>query len=255
MARYLHPNRGPDETEGTVLEGFSPTVMGTLDPNWRVRRISVEVTDVLGFALEDCVGVPVLDAVHPMDAPTALSHMTSLALNEAAVALHLRVRKRPRGWQLARVFLCSLIDSKSSPFAFALTPLDALPAPALPVPGPEANRVRELEFRLRRVAAEVRAAGITLFPVAPADSRDLDLLAELSPRQHDILQRLVAGQRTPAIARDLFLSQNTVRNHLSAIFRRFGVHSQSQLLERVKSLQSSSTATAENPRPIETDRH
>jgi DNA-binding CsgD family transcriptional regulator len=256
LARYLHPNPGPDETEGTVLEGFSPTVMGTLDPNWRVRRISVEVTDVLGFALEDCVGVPVLDAVHPMDAPTALSHMTSLALNEAAVALHLRVRKRPHGWQLSRVVLCSLIDSKSSPFAFSLTPLDALPAPAPapPVPGPEASRVRELEFRLRRVAAEVRAAGITLFPVAPGDSRDLDLLAELSPRQHDILQRLVAGQRTPAIARDLFLSQNTVRNHLSAIFRRFGVHSQSQLLERVKSLQSSSTATAENPRPIETDR-
>jgi DNA-binding CsgD family transcriptional regulator len=256
LARYLHPNPGPDETEGTVLEGFSPTVMGTLDPNWRVRRISVEVTDVLGFALEDCVGVPVLDAVHPMDAPTALSHMTSLALNEAAVALHLRVRKRPHGWQLSRVVLCSLIDSKSSPFAFSLTPLEALPAPAPtpPVPGPEASRVRELEFRLRRVAAEVRAAGITLFPVAPGDSRDLDLLAELSPRQHDILQRLVAGQRTPAIARDLFLSQNTVRNHLSAIFRRFGVHSQSQLLERVKSLQSSSTATAENPQPIETDR-
>ena len=243
---------GLDAMEGTVLEGFSPTVMGTLDPSWRVRRISVEVTDVLGFALEDCVGVPVLDAVHPMDAPTALSHMTSLALNEAAVALHLRVRKRPRGWQPSRVVVCTLIDSKSAPFAFSLTPLDALPPAA---PGLEASRVRELEYRLRRIAAEVRTAGITLFPAAPADSRDLDLLAELSPRQHEILQRLVAGQRTPAIASDLFLSQNTVRNHLSAIFRRFGVHSQSQLLERLKSLQSSPTAATENPPPIDTERH
>ena len=255
MARYLHPNRGPDETEGTVLEGFSPTVMGTLDPNWRVRRISVEVTDVLGFALEDCVGVPVLDAVHPMDAPTALSHMTSLALNEAAVALHLRVRKRPRGWQLARVVLCSLIDSKSSPFAFSLTPLDALPAPAPRCRAPKRTVSASSNSACGGSRQKFGPPVSRSFPSPPPTPRDLDLLAELSPRQHDILQRLVAGQRTPAIARDLFLSQNTVRNHLSAIFRRFGVHSQSQLLERVKSLQSSSTATAENPRPIETDRH
>jgi DNA-binding CsgD family transcriptional regulator len=228
--------------------------MGTLDPSWRVRRISVEVTDVLGFTLEDCVGVPVLDAVHPLDAPTALSHMSSLALNEAAVALQLRVKRRPHGWQPSRVVVCSLIDSTSSPFAFSLTPLDAPPSPT-PAPDHDASRVRDLEFRLRRIAAEVRAAGLSLFPAAVTDSRDLNLLAELSPRQHEILQRLVGGQRTPAIARDLFLSQNTVRNHLSAIFRRFGVHSQSQLLERLKSLQSSSPATTETSLPIETDRH
>ena len=233
------------------MEGSFPTVMGTLDPSWRVRRISVEVTDVLGFALEDCVGVPVLDAVHPLDAPTALSHMTSLASNEPAAALHLRVKSRPHGWQLSRVLVCSLIDSTTSPFAFSLTPLDA-PQSATTSPDHDAGRVRDLEFRLRRIAAEVRAAGLTLFPAAASDSRDLNLLAELSPRQHEILQRLVAGQRTPAIARDLFLSQNTVRNHLSAIFRRFGVHSQSQLLDRLSSLQSPSTATG-NPRPVETD--
>jgi hypothetical protein len=109
-----------------------------------LRRISVEVTDVLGFAQEDCVGVPVLDAVHLMDAPTLLSHMTSLALNATAGALHLRVRRRPKGWQLSRV-------------------------------------------------------------VAPTVPGDLDVLAELSPRQHEVLQRLVSGQRTPVIARDLFL--------------------------------------------------
>jgi DNA-binding CsgD family transcriptional regulator len=223
-------------------------VMGTLDPRWRVRRISVEVTDVLGFAQEDCVGVPVLDAVHPMDAPTLLSHMTSLALNATAGALHLRVRRRPKGWQLSRVVVCSLVASKHTPFAFALTPLDAVPPRAQ-----EADRVRDLEVRMRRIATEVRAAGITPFPVAPTVPRDLDALAELSPRQHEVLQRLVSGQRTPVIARELFLSQNTVRNHLSAIFRRFGVHSQSQLLERLKSLSTPTTATEQDPGPIETE--
>ena len=232
-----------------MLDGYSPMVMGTLDPRWRVRRISVEVTDVLGFAQEDCVGVPVLDAVHPMDAPTLLSHMTSLALDATAGALHLRVRRKTKGWQPSRVVVCSLMASKYTPFAFALSPLEVVPPRAH-----EADRVRDLEGRLRRIATEVRAAGITPLPGAPTVPTDLDVLAELSPRQHEVLQRLVSGQRTPVIARDLFLSQNTVRNHLSAIFRRFGVHSQSQLLERLKLLSGSATATPQDPGPIETAR-
>jgi DNA-binding CsgD family transcriptional regulator len=134
-------------------------------------------------------------------------------------------------------------------FAFALSPLEEVPPQ-----GHEADRVRDLEGRLRRIATEVRAAGITPLAVAPTVPGDLDLLAELSPRQHEVLQRLVSGQRTPVIARDLFLSQNTVRNHLSAIFRRFGVHSQSQLLERLKLLSGSGTATPQDPGPIETAR-
>jgi DNA-binding CsgD family transcriptional regulator len=223
-------------------------VMGTLDPRWRVRRISVEVTDVLGFAQEDCVGVPVLDAVHPMDAPTLLSHMTSLALDATAGSLHLRVRRKRKGWQPSRVVVCSLMASKYTPFAFALSPLAEVPPPAT-----EADRVRDLEGRLRRIATEVRAAGITPLSVASRVPGDLDVLSELSPRQHEVLQRLVSGQRTPVIARDLFLSQNTVRNHLSAIFRRFGVHSQSQLLERLQLLSGPTTAPAPDPGPIETE--
>jgi DNA-binding CsgD family transcriptional regulator len=235
-----------------VLDGYSPMVMGTLDPSWRVRRISVEVTDVLGFMQEDCVGVPVLDAVHPMDAAVVLSHMTSLALNATAGALQLRVRRKPSGWQLSRVVVCSLMAStmasRHTSFAFALSPLEEVPPQAH-----EADRVRDLEGRLRRIATEVRAAGITPLAVAPTVPGDLDLLSELSPRQHEVLQRLVSGQRTPVIARDLFLSQNTVRNHLSAIFRRFGVHSQSQLLERLKLLSGPATATPHDAAPIETD--
>jgi DNA-binding NarL/FixJ family response regulator len=58
-----------------------------------------------------------------------------------------------------------------------------------------------------------------------------DLISALSPRQIDIVRRLVSGQRVPAIARDLYLSQSTVRNHLSAIFHRLGVRSQQELCD------------------------
>ncbi|MGN6472198.1 MAG: LuxR C-terminal-related transcriptional regulator, partial [Mycobacteriales bacterium] len=35
-------------------------------------------------------------------------------------------------------------------------------------------------------------------------------------------------------ARELYLSPTTVRNHLSAIFQRFGVHSQRELLDLLR---------------------
>jgi DNA-binding NarL/FixJ family response regulator len=41
--------------------------------------------------------------------------------------------------------------------------------------------------------------------------------------------RLLRGDRVPAIATELFVSQSTVRNPLSAVFRKTGVNSQPEL--------------------------
>jgi DNA-binding CsgD family transcriptional regulator len=44
------------------------------------------------------------------------------------------------------------------------------------------------------------------------------------------VQRLLAGDRVPRIADSLYLARSTVRNHLSSVFRKFGVNSQQQLI-------------------------
>jgi DNA-binding CsgD family transcriptional regulator len=54
--------------------------------------------------------------------------------------------------------------------------------------------------------------------------------SELSARQTDTVARLAAGQRVSDIARSMFLSPSTVRNHLAATYRKFRVHSQAELL-------------------------
>ena len=54
-----------------------------------------------------------------------------------------------------------------------------------------------------------------------------------STRQWEILTRLVRGERVEDIAADLYLSPSTVRNHLAAIYKKFGVHSQTQLLAKL----------------------
>jgi DNA-binding NarL/FixJ family response regulator len=101
------------------------------------------------------------------------------------------------------------------------------PLAALPLPS---DRVAELEARLRRIAAELRAAGIMDDVVSAKPASDLPHFAELTRRQREILIRLLNAQRVSLIASELYLSPSTVRNHLTTIFSKFGVHSQAELL-------------------------
>jgi PAS domain S-box-containing protein len=96
-------------------------------------------------------------------------------------------------------------------------------------PGRDAalERLSHLERVLARIASDL--AG-----VAPSHEERLPLVDGLSPRQREILQKLLAGERPAAIARQLHLSVHTVRNHTKAIFRVFGVHSQSELLVHIR---------------------
>jgi len=55
----------------------------------------------------------------------------------------------------------------------------------------------------------------------------------LSTRQWEIVTRLVRGERIEDIAAALYLSPSTVRNHLTAIYRKFGVHSQAEFLAKL----------------------
>jgi DNA-binding CsgD family transcriptional regulator len=56
----------------------------------------------------------------------------------------------------------------------------------------------------------------------------------LSKREQEVLAYLVEGERVATVAKALFLSPHTVRNHLRSIFAKLGVHSQPELLEYVR---------------------
>ena len=93
---------------------------------------------------------------------------------------------------------------------------------------------------LDRVAVELRAISLSLSAGTRAPLPLIHpALAELTEREQEVLLQLDAGQRAPAIARTLYISPNTVRNHLKSMYRKLGVHSQSELLDRVRSLHGS----------------
>ncbi|HEY5010705.1 MAG TPA: helix-turn-helix transcriptional regulator [Acidimicrobiales bacterium] len=93
------------------------------------------------------------------------------------------------------------------------------------------SRAAELEQRLVRIAQEVQASGVLTGMDRVPDLVRFPQLGTLSTRQWEVLTRLLHGERVPAIAAELFVSQSTVRNNLSALFGKFGVHSQAELLQ------------------------
>lgn len=66
--------------------------------------------------------------------------------------------------------------------------------------------------------------------LAELDPARIPGLNELTSREFDIVTRLLAGDRAPAIAEALFIGKSTVRNHLSSVFAKLGVRSQQELI-------------------------
>lgn len=64
------------------------------------------------------------------------------------------------------------------------------------------------------------------------------LLASLSPQESSILLALAEGLENRAIAERFYLSEKTVRNHLSQVYRKLGVSNRTQAVIRYRSLQS-----------------
>ena len=56
----------------------------------------------------------------------------------------------------------------------------------------------------------------------------------LSEREKQVAAHLAAGLRVAGVARELCLAENTVRNHLKNAFSKLDVHSQSELIELVR---------------------
>jgi DNA-binding CsgD family transcriptional regulator len=204
-------------------------VLGTVDGNWRVDRVSQDVTPLLGLTPEQSAGQPVLGIVHPSDVPAFLTAVEHARRGQRAVRLALRLNARSGEWADVTVILATIAPSDPPPLAFALMRNDAAdPHPA------GSSRETRLETHMLRIADELHAAGLMPRLQQLPALADEPRLGKLTSREWAVLTRLLDGQRVPAIAASLYVSQSTVRNHLSSIYAKLGVHSQVDLIRLIR---------------------
>ena len=200
-----------------------PVAVGCTDADWNIEIVSTEINELIDRTSAEVVGRSLLGLVDPEDVDllrgSPAERDTPRSLPQIRFVL-------PDGQD---VEICVLLAPRS----------DTTPGTRFAMVGriesylpQQIDRVADLELRLRRIGAEVRAAG--LIEAAMPVLQNHPELSQLSTRQWEILSRLLEGQRVPSIARNLFISPSTVRNHLSMIFQRFGVHSQAELLEKLR---------------------
>ncbi|MDR2454035.1 MAG: helix-turn-helix transcriptional regulator [Bifidobacteriaceae bacterium] len=58
----------------------------------------------------------------------------------------------------------------------------------------------------------------------------------LTPREAEMLPLLGQGRSAAGISKLLYISENTTKSHIRSIYRKLGVHTKQDLIERVRSV-------------------
>lgn len=204
-----------------------PAVAGTLDSALRIEQIGSEARVLFDRPAAALIGESLLTLVTEDDVPSCAAAYSEVVATQRGVTVNLNLFavtvERRREPLLCEVLLLPLRPSPG--YAFVLRPV-AAPSP----PGSEPAAVIQNHSdhadeagapspgMLRRLT-ECEVPGVT----------------RLTIRELGILSQLLDGHRPPGIARELFLSQSTVRNHLASVFRKLGVTSQETLLALFRS--------------------
>jgi DNA-binding CsgD family transcriptional regulator len=186
-----------------------------------VVKAAIDTHLDLELAIDELVGKPILPAAE-IERLLAGPEIRTIRAKGLSLAGPVTVPRRAGGTMILKAVATGLASSDD--WLVALMDLDS----------PPSGREAELEGHLWRIA-EIETSGILLRAgrVPKLALARIPEAASLSPRQWEVLRRIMAGERVATIAEELFVSQSTVRNHLSKIFDRFDVHSQPELLARL----------------------
>jgi PAS domain S-box-containing protein len=196
-----------------------------VDVDGRIGYWSASAERLLGFPSGEMVGrdcAAILDGCDEQGCKicSADCHVLQQARNDAAAGayeLHAATAWGERKWLDVSIVVAQLSD-RASPLVVHL--------------------MRDAEERKRkeRLAREIvervsELAGTATEPAPPAPTRAKPGIG-LTRREVSVLQALAKGDRTSAIAEDLFISPTTVRNHIQRILKKLGCHSRLEAVMR-----------------------
>jgi DNA-binding CsgD family transcriptional regulator len=224
--KYVLAVVAPEGTRPSLslpLVGTGPyaPVVGSADRDLVVDRISSDVHDLLGLRPDEIIGHSLFRLFDSGDVSTL---MWALAQTNSAGGGTIRVRLHSHDGLHRPMHLFVLPLSPPPSCTFALIPESTDSADA---------GDGQIEAELLALRCGMGAVGLS-HEVSSWMRTDVAGFETLSSRELEIARCLLAGDRVPAIARALFLSPSTVRNHLSGIFRKLGVSSQQELIDLLR---------------------
>jgi len=186
--------------------------LAVTDHDWAIEHVSSDIEDLLGDPPERYIGSPVLALIQPADAQDFLLATGQIADDRGGATLRLHLRTAKGQWKIAACLVVAMCRHSPPRLGLALGAIT--------------------EDNMADCPNQVTALGQHAL-----DSMDRFWThvpkGTFSTRQWEVLTLLVQGERVQTIADKLFLSPSTVRNHLTAIYRKFGVHSQAELLAKL----------------------
>jgi DNA-binding CsgD family transcriptional regulator len=196
-------------------------VVGSTDPHVVVDRISADVQLLTGHEPADVVGQSLFRLVQPADVTALLRVLAQSSATGLGTSVSVRMQMYGSAVHRCQLLTLPLVPAPS--FAFAFLDDEVTADPLTSAVGIR-QALWQFDEGLRSATASRQAAGSDTVPG----------LGRLSGRELQIVTRLLDGDRVPAIADALFLSPSTVRNHLSAVFRKLRVASQQELIHLLR---------------------
>lgn len=196
-----------------------------VDADWRLRFIEPPLV-ALGVERDPTALLSVLPSIHPADLPsmvTAADLVRTGRVDRSTIRVRYRVTTPQPGYLSCE---CVVDREPSTPDGWVVLTSRLVGT---------ASRIATTGERLRAIASSALAEDDG--PSRRATTATTAALATdhgLTPREAEILSLLADGQRVSTIARGLHLTDGTVRNYLSSIFRKVGARSQADLLEQVR---------------------
>ena len=215
----------------TGWEDDAAPVIGVMDADMLVERISSDTDALFGRSVTEVLGTPMLDLIAEDDSASFVDAWKEASVGQRGVTLNLIIRSlvEPVRESLhCEVLLLPLQPSPSCAFVFLPTRSD--------IAGIAVSD--DLAAVLARLGRGAQIAELARGVFHGISERDIPGISELTTRELEIVTSLLDGDRPPDIARNLFLSQSTVRNHLGSVYAKVGVNSQHELIGLFRSAQA-----------------
>ena len=191
----------------------SITIAGIVtDHDWTIELVSSDIERLLGRSPEDFKGSSLLGLFQAADVQNFLSAVARVATDEGKATLRMHVRDGDANWRDVWCMVVAMCQHSPPRLGLAIAAMSEF--------GLELTS--ELHRQLAVLGGDVLDGMDQLRSHMPSGN--------FSTRQWEILTRILRGKRVAEIAADLYLSPSTVRNHLAAIYKKFGVHSQTELV-------------------------